>query len=131
MYMCIWLIKTDRVSSCHRKVFNILTHKKQMDSLKRNRIILSYTGREWLQIQSEIEKLGKKQPIQFLISESKTLQTSFLNFHPFPENLLHVEKKSLYPPDETFEILKNLSDKLKQPPSTLVARLIFNPLLKK
>jgi hypothetical protein len=102
---------------------------------KRPRIVLSYTGWEWDQIEREIKLITgekKREPvISFLISETKKLEASFLNHHPIDDSKKIIDARSYYPPAETLEILNRLSDKLNIKPSTLVARLLLNPLLKK
>jgi len=75
--------------------------------------------------------MGKKSVLNYLVSEIKNLDDSFLNHHPFEEEKLSVEKRTYYPPDNSIEILNKLSGKLKIPPSTIVSRLLLTPLLKK
>lgn len=101
---------------------------------KRPRIFISYTGREWLQIENCIkEELGEKREpvINYMIREIKKLETSYLNFHPIEDSKLQPEERIYYIPDESFEILNTLAQKLNIKPSTIVSRLLLNPLLKK
>lgn len=98
---------------------------------KKFRIKLSYTKREWIQIDQSVRDLGKKSDFHFLIGEIKNLEHSFLNFHPVDAMNLQCQKREYRLPPESEAILTKLSSRLKIPASTLVARLLFNPLLKK
>jgi len=98
---------------------------------KRPRIVLNYTEREWIEINDGVKKSGKNHVLQYIISETKNLESSFLNFHPIENNKLVPAKKEFYLPEGTYEILQALADKLKIHPNKIVARLMINPLLKK
>lgn len=96
---------------------------------KRNRIICSYTKREWILIEHQIKLLGKKSVLNYLMSEIKMMDTEFENLTAVTSSFSNVEKRQYYPPDETQEILEKLSKKMNIPPSTLVSRLLLTPLL--
>lgn len=98
---------------------------------KRYRLICTYSKREWNQIEAGAKESGKSEVINYLISEIKKLESSYLNYHPVEESLLPPKARGFYLPPESQKIIIRLSDKLKIKPSTLVSRLILNPLLKK
>lgn len=99
---------------------------------KKNRLFLSYTKREWLLIENAIEKSGKKNGvISYIIEETKKLDLADAMLEDENgESLTCIEKRQFYPPPTSAKILNDLSEKLKIPPSTIVSRLIINPLLK-
>lgn len=101
--------------------------------LKSNRVILSYTEREWLTIEKNISKSGNKNGvISHIIKEVKKLDMECSDITE--ENKCHltsIKKRQFYPPQNSIEILNTLSEKLNLPASTIVSRLIINPLLQK
>lgn len=98
---------------------------------KKFRIVCSYTPREWVLIEAGVRLLGKKSTINYLISEIKNLETLSGRLQDITDkSFMKPQKRQFYPPAESEEILTELSKKLKLPPSTIVARLLLNPLLK-
>lgn len=98
---------------------------------KKNRIVLSYTKREWILIEKAIKNAGNKNGvISYIIKEANKLD---FDCNDINENnkreLTKIEKRQFYPPYEYIESLDKLSDKLNLPRSTIVSRLIINPLL--
>lgn len=97
---------------------------------KKNRIVCSYTRREWILIEHKIKLLGKKSVFHYLISEIKALDVECEKLQKVSEEFSVVEKRQYYPPNETQEILDRLSEKMNLPPSTIVSRLLLSPLIK-
>lgn len=98
----------------------------------KNRLFLSYTKREWILIERAIETSGKKNGvISYIIEETKKLDLDCNDLEDENgKSLTCIEKRQFYPPPSSSKILKELSEKLNIPASTIVARLIINPLLK-
>lgn len=98
---------------------------------KKDRLFLSYTKREWILIERAIEISGKRNGvISFIIEETKKLDIDCSDLLDKKNNLTCVEKRQFYPPPSSAKILNDLSQRLGIPPSTIVSRLIINPLLK-
>lgn len=99
---------------------------------KKNRIYLSYTRREWILIERAIEKRGKKNGvISYIIEEATKLDLDLSDLTgKAGKKLICVEKRQYYPPSSSIKILNDLAEKINIPPSTIVSRLIINPLLK-
>ncbi len=97
---------------------------------KKNRLIVSYTRREWILIEHQIKLRNKKSVLNFLISEIKNLDAECENLQPAIGQFAEIDKRQYYPPNDTQEILERLSEKMKIPPATIVSRLLLSPLLK-
>lgn len=97
---------------------------------KKNRIVCSYTKREWILIEHRIKMLGKKSVLNYLVSEIKLLDSELETLTKVLPEFAIVEKRQYYPPINTQEILEKLSEKMQLPPSTIVSRLLLSPLLK-
>lgn len=103
-----------------------------MNRLKRNRIVLSYTNREWLFINQAIKNTGNNNGvISHIIKEVKKLNLDCQDITDENKiNLTKIKKKDFYPPQDSIDLLDELSEKINTPRSTIVSRLIISPLLK-
>lgn len=99
--------------------------------LKTKRLVLSYTAREWIFIENSISKSGNKNGvISHIIKEVSKLDCECNDVtEENKESLTKIKKRQFYPPDLSIDILERLAKKLNIPPSTIVSRLIINPLL--
>lgn len=97
---------------------------------KKIRIICSYTEREWILIDGRISQMGKRSTLTHLIAEIKKLDKlcDFLE-NSIEEKKIAVKKREFYPPPDSIKILERLCEATGLKPSTLVSRLIINPLL--
>lgn len=106
---------------------------------KKPKISLRYTNREWAEIDLSIREIigrpetksKKNVVIGYLIRETKKLEGSFLNFHPFDKKSFDHDQRDFYPPPHIYDIIYNLGKALNIHPNEIVAKLIINPLLKK
>lgn len=98
---------------------------------KRNRLVLNYTTREWLIIEKAISKSGNRNGvISHIIKGINNLDVSMENItEDNKKYMTKIKRKDFYPPDKSYEVLMELSGKLNLRPSTIVSRLIINPLL--
>lgn len=100
---------------------------------KNSRIVLSYTNREWIIIEKSIEDTGNKNGVaSHIIKEVSKLDHILQDITE--ENkvaITKITKRQYYPPQSSLDKLIYISNKLNIPPSTIVSRLIINPLLKR
>ena len=105
---------------------------KKNPYVKKNRVILHYTEREWLLIEGAIERSGNRNGVaSHIIKGINNLDKPIDITEENKKRLTKIKRREFYPPDNSYETLMNISTKLNLRPSTVVSRLIINPLLLK
>lgn len=97
----------------------------------KTKVSLNYTRKEWIDIERAIVLSGKRNGvISYIIEGANKLDLS--DYISPEENKKHfeVKQRQFHLPPNCLKTLSNLSEKLGIPRSTIVARLIINPLLK-
>lgn len=103
--------------------------QKKSNYIKRNRLVLSYTEREWSIIDRAISKSGNRNGvISHIIKGINNLDVP-LDIEVGEKYSTKIKRREYYPPDNSFEVLTKVAEKTNLRPSTIVSRLIINPLL--
>lgn len=94
------------------------------------RLTLMYTNQQWIKIDDAAIKAGKKGTLNYIILKIRELENECEVCPDCLKEKLVNKQRRIYPLSDTaIEIVSSLEERLGIPPSTIVSRLILNPLL--
>lgn len=93
------------------------------------KISLFYSQKQWAEIDTRIEELGRKSTQHYIINQLFELNKIADECEDCFDGEIEKIRRVYGLPDNSIKLLCELSDKIKLPPSTIVSRFIINPLL--